>query len=74
MQFGFLCHQFGDQFFGPVYRDLIRYGPLYPAISLNVLVYLDALFAHEEVPHSRGHRSCGHVNKTAKRLICSFIG
>jgi hypothetical protein len=43
---GFLCHQFSDQFFGPVNRDLIRDGPLYPAIPLNILVDLYALLTH----------------------------
>jgi hypothetical protein len=43
---GFLCHQLGDQFFGPVNRDLIGYSALYPSIPLNVFVDLDALLAH----------------------------
>jgi hypothetical protein len=47
VQFGFLCHQFGDQFFGPVNRGLIADSPLYSAIPLNVLVDLYALLAHE---------------------------
>jgi hypothetical protein len=48
VQRGLLCDQFCDQFFGPVNRDLIRDGPLYPAIPLNVLVDLYALLAHEQ--------------------------
>jgi hypothetical protein len=48
VQRGFLCHQLGYQFFGPVNRDLIRDGPLYPAIPLNVPVDLYALLAHEQ--------------------------
>jgi hypothetical protein len=43
---GFLCQQFGYQFFGPVNRNLIRYRPLYPAIPLNVPVDFYALLAH----------------------------
>jgi hypothetical protein len=46
MKFGFLCHQLGYQFFGPVNRDLIRDGPLYPPIPLNVLVDFVALVTH----------------------------
>jgi hypothetical protein len=44
---GFLGHQIGDQFFGPVNRDLIAYSSLYSAIPLDVLVDLDALLAHK---------------------------
>jgi hypothetical protein len=46
MKFGFLRQQLGYQFFGPINRDLIRDGPLYPAIPLNVLVDLVALVTH----------------------------
>jgi hypothetical protein len=46
VQRGFLRHQIGYQFFGPVNRDLIAYRALYPAIPLDVLVDLYALLAH----------------------------
>ena len=46
MKFGFLCHQLGYQFFGPVNRTLIGDVPLYPAIPHNFLVDLVALFTH----------------------------
>jgi hypothetical protein len=48
VQRGFLCHQLSYQFLGPINRYLIRDAPLYPAIPLNVLVDLYALFAHEQ--------------------------
>jgi hypothetical protein len=48
VQCGFLRYQLGYQFLGPVNRDLIGNGPLYPAIPLNVLVDLYALLAHEQ--------------------------
>jgi hypothetical protein len=43
---GFLRHQLSNQFFGPINRDVIAYRALYPAIPLNILVDLYALFAH----------------------------
>jgi hypothetical protein len=50
---GLFGHQFGDQFFGPVNRDLIAYRALYRPIPLNRLVDVYALLAHKKVPHSR---------------------
>jgi hypothetical protein len=48
VQFGFLCHQLGYQFFGPINRGLIAYRALYPAIPLDVLVDLYALLTHKQ--------------------------
>jgi hypothetical protein len=73
MKCGFLCHQLGNQIFGLVDRDLIRDGPLYPAIPLDVLVDLYALFTHEQFRIAIRHFSCAHIYMTVKRLICSSI-
>jgi hypothetical protein len=68
MKFGFLCHQFGDQFLGPVNRDLIRDGPLYPAIPLNILVDLVALFTHWTPFQAGANRATCQDNTTAALL------
>jgi hypothetical protein len=43
---GLLRLQLGDQFSGPVNRDLIANSSLYSAIPFDVFLYLYALFTH----------------------------
>jgi hypothetical protein len=43
-----LILQFGDQFFGPINRGLIAYLALYPPISFDRFVYLNALLTHKK--------------------------
>jgi hypothetical protein len=67
-----MSHQLADQFLGPVNRNLIRDGPLYPAIPLNVLIDLYALLAHDQFRIRARGSPIATTYKTAKRPICSF--
>jgi hypothetical protein len=62
---GFLRLQIGDQFSGPINRDLIAYREQYSSIPFNRFVDLDALVTHCSSAFARA------ADMTPKRPVCS---
>jgi hypothetical protein len=59
-----LSHQFSDQFFDPINRDLIAYQEQYSLIPLDLCVEFDALIAHR-TPFRTANRS----NLMGRRIL-----